>query len=63
MDRIVKILMKRDNLSKEEAISIMKETAEEINEAIDNEDFDLAEDILMDNLGLEPDYLEDILGV
>ena len=45
MNRVVEILMKRDGYSKEEAIEIVNDCREEINEAIADGDYDLAEDI------------------
>lgn len=61
MNRVVNILMKRDGYSKEEAIEMVKDCREEINEAIADGDYDLAEDIIACDLGLEPDYIMDIL--
>ena len=61
MNRVVKILMKRDNMSEADAIELVNETREEINEAIECGDFDYVDDIIADNLGLEPDYAMDIL--
>ena len=61
MNRVVSILMKRDGYSKDEAIEIINDCREEINEAIADGDYDLAEDILACDLGLEPDYIMDIL--
>lgn len=61
MNRVVKILMKRDGYSKEEAIEMVNDCREEMNAAIASGDYDLAEDILAGDLGLEPDYIMDIL--
>ena len=55
--------MERDNLSKEDACSEVKATWEEIQDAIIEGDSDQYEDILMSNLGLEPDYLPYFLGI
>ncbi len=55
--------MKRDNLSKEDACAEIKTTWEEIQDAIIEGDSDQCEDILMSNLGLEPDYLPYFLGI
>lgn len=63
MNKIIEILMKRDNLSKEDACSEIKTTWEEIQDAIIEGDSDQCEDILMSNLGLEPDYLPYFLGI
>ena len=61
MNRVVNILMKRDGYSEEEAIEMVNDCREEMNEAIADGDYDLAEDILAGDLGLEPDYIFDIL--
>ena len=61
MNRVVRILMNRDGYSEEEAIEIVNDCREEMNEAIANGDYQLAEDILACDLGLEPDYIFDIL--
>lgn len=63
MNEIIEILMRRDNLSKEDACSEIKTTWEEIQDAIIEGDSDQCEDILMSNLGLEPDYLPYFLGI
>ena len=59
MEKIIEILMERDNLTKEHAQQLVEECMLQIEEA----DYDPAESeiILMENLGLEPDYLLDIL--
>ena len=56
MNRVIDILMKRDCIEYEDARSLVKETKDEIiSNPID------ANEIIKDYLGLEPDYLEDIL--
>ena len=57
MKEIVNILMKRDGLSKSEAISIVQHTKLMIDEAIESGDYDAVEEILADELGLELDYI------
>lgn len=59
MDKIIKILMDRDGLTYNEAKEMYEETQEEIYEAI--EDGDYVDDILLNNLGLEPDYIFDFI--
>ena len=49
--------MKRDDIDEEYAEKLVKETRDEIMCS----DIMMADDIIMDYLGLEPDYLEDIL--
>lgn len=56
MNRVIDILMKRDGIEYEDARNLVKETKDEIiSNPID------ANEIIKDYLGLEPDYLEDIL--
>ena len=57
VNNIVRILMERDGLSKEEATERVEEVREMISEADPWE----AEDILADELGLEMDYIFDII--
>lgn len=60
INRVVKILMERDGITKEEAIELMKDTQAEL---LDCTNVLEADDIIMSNLGLEPDYLYDILTI
>lgn len=57
MNRVVKILMNRDGISCEEATRLVDDTREEI---LESDPLD-ADDIIACNLGLEPDYIFDIL--
>lgn len=59
MNPVVKILMERDELTEEEAIELVKETKEDLMNNCCND----REDIIMENLGLEPDYIMDILSI
>ncbi len=56
MEKIINILIERDGMTEEDARALIKETIDEIICA----PYD-ADDIIMDYLGLEPDYLEDLL--
>jgi len=59
METVLDILMQRDGLSEEEALELIEEVKEACLEAIDQgED---PEEVFIDMLGLEPDYLYDIL--
>lgn len=61
MEKVVKILMERDGLSEADA---KHEVQNFIDDAIDllmEGDHEGVEELLMDNLELEPDYLEDLL--
>lgn len=63
MERVIKILMKRDGLSFGEAKAAVDEFLEIANEYLEESaDFDEIEQLLMDELGLEPDYLPELLG-
>ena len=59
MNKIIKILMERDGMSEDEARDLFNETRDEI---LSLEDPFEADNILMEYLGLEPDYLFDVLG-
>ena len=61
-DRIVAILMERDELTEEEAKEQVEEVAEHINEIVTSGgSYEEAEEILLDDLGLEMDYIFDLL--
>ena len=51
------LLMRRDNITYEEARDIIRDTEDAIREALDMGDFYAIDDIIMDDLGLEPDYV------
>lgn len=61
METIIKILMKRDKMTRNEAKVLVDEVYEEINYCLEQGDYDGAEDLVMSELGLEPDYLEILL--
>ena len=63
MNRIVKILMNRDGMTKAEAVELVKEVREMIEEAVEAGSYSEAEEIMYSELGLEMDYIFDILGV
>ena len=56
-EKLIKIIMNRDEVDEEFARALIKETRDEI--VSNPED---AEEIIKDYLGLEPDYLETILS-
>lgn len=56
-EKIIKIIVDRDKISEMEARKLIDETADEI---LSNSPDEAAE-ILMDYLGVEPDYLEDVI--
>ena len=61
MSRLVKVLMNRDGVTKDEAERMVNEVREEILEAVYDGDYNEAEDIMLSELGLEMDYIYDIL--
>lgn len=60
MNRVVKILMKRDDLTEQEATELLDECREALADC--KYDIQESEDIIQDYLGLEPDYIFDILN-
>ena len=59
---VAQILVTRDRISMEEAMARVKECARRLNdEAVAEGDYELAIDIIAEELGLEPDYMMDLL--
>lgn len=61
MNRVVKILMKRDDMTREEAESRVEEVRELLEDAVVTGSYNKAEDILADEIGLEMDYIFDLI--
>ena len=59
--KIEKLLVKRDGISRNEAQNLIEECKEEIELAIATGNIDKIDDILRDYLGLEPDYLDELI--
>ena len=60
---LVKLIAKRDNISENEAYEICEQCRRDILHAIDkNCDIEEVEDILMDWLSIEPDFLIDLMN-
>lgn len=58
MKEIIQILMRRDGMTYDEARRYLKEVREEIAEAIENQaPIEEIEDIIMSELGLDPNYI------
>lgn len=55
---LASMISKRDGISFNEAAYAIKECAKDLEDAFMNGDLTLAEDILREDLGLEPDYLD-----
>lgn len=61
MEEVIQILMKRDGISRKEATARVKEVREMMLEALDSGDIESLEDIFMNELGLEPDFILDFI--
>jgi len=61
MNTIKSILMKRDGISEQAAIEIIKEARETLQEYIDDGDMDSAHNICEEFFGLEPDYIFELI--
>lgn len=61
MKEIINILMRRDGISENEARDLVEDCMEEVETAIAGGHYIEAEDIFMDYLHLEPDYLINLL--
>ena len=60
IEKVTRILMNRDGSDHAEAKGQVEECARRCEAAIEGGEF-ILDDIIQDELGLEPDYLEDIL--
>ena len=60
MEEVIRILMERDGISEEEARLLIKETRDEI---MMLDDPCKADEVIMDYLNLEPDYLDRIFNI
>ena len=61
-DRIIAILMERDELTKEEAREQVEDAVDAINDIMESGgSYEEAEDVLLEDLGLEMDYIFDLL--
>ena len=61
MSSVVSVLMKRDGMTKDEAVRQKNEVREMILDALENEEYDDIEDIMYGELGLEMDYIDEML--
>jgi hypothetical protein len=55
MDSLLNTIMKRDELTREDALALIDEAKQAV---VDGED---PEEVLLDHFGLEPDYIFDLL--
>lgn len=61
MKKVIAILMQRDGMTRDEAKKFLDDVMREVEDAIANGDYELAEDIWMGDVGLETDYLMEVL--
>jgi hypothetical protein len=62
MNRIIEIIMKRDNMALEDAQCLFDDAKDEAEDAVAEGDLERVEDIISDYFGLEPDYVFDLIG-
>lgn len=58
LEDLAQMIATRDNISYNEALTSVRDTAAEMEQAFYNGSLDIAEEILAQELGLEPDYLD-----
>lgn len=58
LEELARMIARRDSISYEEALAVIRDTAADMEYAFYNGNLDLAEDILREDLGLEPDYMD-----
>ena len=62
MKKIVDILKERDGVTEEEAQQTLNIVRAEVEEAIEVGDYELVEEIVASELGLEMDYIDELLS-
>lgn len=58
IEELATMLSQRDGISYEEELAAIRDAAADMEHAFYNGNLDLAETILREDLGLEPDYLD-----
>ena len=61
MESIKQVLIRRDGMSEQEANNLINDAKEAIEECIDDNDFDRAENVCGEFFGLEPDYFTELI--
>jgi len=61
METIKQVLIRRDNMTSDEADDLINEAIETMNEYFDNNDMESAYNICYEFFGLEPDYLDELI--
>ncbi len=57
-DMVIRHIMRMENCTREDAEEILDDVIEEVINAVQQEDYELAEDIWTGDLGLDLDYLD-----
>lgn len=61
METIKQVIMRRDNLTSEQADELIKEAKKTLHAYLDEDDQESAENICEEYFGLEPDYLLELI--
>lgn len=61
MKTLVEVLMTRDNISKAEAVRLIRQAHDRLQECLDEGDYEGAENIAQEEFGLEPDCIFEIM--
>ena len=61
MEEIIETVMEQEGLARKEAIRFVKEVRAKLRKAVSSGSYDEAEEILSGELGLEMDYLFDLI--
>ena len=57
MESLIEVLMRRDELTKDEAVALIEDAKQQVRDGGD------PEEILQDEFGLEPDYFFDLIDL
>lgn len=63
MNEVITILMHRDGIDREDAKAMIRGFLADAEDYIASGDYEAIEELLMDDLGLEPDYIPQLLGL
>ena len=61
METIKEVLVRRDNMTSDEADELIQDAKEQLQDYLAEDDYTSAEDICAEYFGLEPDYLMELL--
>ncbi len=61
MESIKQVLIRRDNMSSQDADNLIADAREALQEYLENSDQESAENICEEYFGLEPDYITELL--